>query len=103
MADSIRNPIVPALAAEERAKAACPVPDETLTVPSKPASAAPEPYVPSERDRIKAIWQSAPFDIEAARKKDREELDAWLLENARQAKRDEDERLTKQYSRPSGR
>lgn len=103
MADTLRpHPIVPAYAAEEKATAAVPVPDETLDL-SKPAPAALEPYVPSERDRIKAMWQSAPFDIEAARKKGREELDAWLLENARQAKRDEDERLTKQYSRPSGR
>lgn len=95
MADSIRRGIVPAYAADEKAKAAVPVPDETLSPPSKPD---PEPYVPAESDRIKAIWRSAPAEIEAARKKGRDELNAWLTENAKHARRDEDERLARLYS-----
>jgi hypothetical protein len=105
MADSIRHAIVPAHATDERSPepvavtppASPPSPVERSAAQLADDDDAMRKY--REQEKLQKIFADAPAQIEAARKKGREELDAWLLENARQAKRDEDERLAKLYHR----
>lgn len=112
MADSIRNPIVPAHAPGESRPIPTPpaglkwndavwpeTPDAPERTPSELAADAAEMERYRQQQRIKAIFDQALPDIEAQRRKAREDADAQAVERAREAREDAILRDIQKYSR----